>query len=37
MFYKMIAQKRDEWFNSSNCTVKELINYAIKTNVMRDA
>lgn len=37
MFYKMIAQKRDEWFNSSDCTVKELVNYAIKTNEMRDA
>ena len=36
MFYKMIAQKRDEWYNG-DCPVKELITYIENTNQMRDA
>ena len=36
MFYKMITRKRDEWF-TSDCVVKELIEYIEKTNQMRDA
>lgn len=37
MFYKMITKSRDKWFESSDCTVKALINYIISTNQMRDA
>lgn len=37
MFYKMVNKKRDEWFNSSSCTIKHLINYIIKNDQMRDA
>lgn len=37
MFYKMIQQKRDYWYNSSDCTVKDLVTYIISTNEMRDA
>lgn len=37
MFYKMITQKRNEWFNSTDCAVKDLIAYIEKTGVMRDA
>ena len=27
MFYRMINTKRDEWFNSSECTVRDIIDY----------
>lgn len=37
MFYKMIETKRNEWFNSKDCTVRDLIQYIIKTGEMRDA
>lgn len=37
MFYKMIERKRDGWYNSSDCTVKDLVNYIYRTNQMRDA
>lgn len=37
MFYKMITKKRDDWFNSSSCTVKNLIDYMICIGQMRDA
>ena len=36
MFYKMIAQKRDEWYRD-DCPVKELIAYIENINQMRDA
>ena len=36
MFYKMISQKRNEWY-SGDCSVKELIAYIENTNQMRDA
>jgi hypothetical protein len=29
MFYRMINTKRDEWFNSSECTVRDIIDYMI--------
>ena len=25
MFYKLIQQKRDEWFRSDKCTVREVL------------
>ena len=37
MFYKLIEKKRNEWLDSSACTVKELINYIIMRGQMRDA
>ena len=37
MFYKLIKNKRDEWFASSACTVKELVDYIKVRGWMRDA
>lgn len=37
MFYRMIEKKRDAWYNSSECTVSDLVNYIVSTNQMRDA
>lgn len=37
MLHKMIKQKRDNWFNSSDCTVNSLIEYIISEDKMRDA
>lgn len=37
MFYKMIANKCEEWYNSEQCTVRNLIEYIEKTGQMRDA
>lgn len=37
MFYKMINAKRDKWYNSSDCTVNDLVNYIINISQMRDA
>jgi len=37
MFYKMIENKCNQWYNSDNCTVKNLIEYIEKTGQMRDA
>ena len=37
MFYSIIQSKRDEWYNSKDCTVKELINYIVETDELRDA
>jgi type III restriction enzyme len=36
MFYRMINTKRDEWFNSSECTVRDIIDYMITKGEMRD-
>jgi hypothetical protein len=33
----MIKNKRDEWFDSNECTVKEMISYIENKNEMRDA
>lgn len=33
----MIERKRDSWYNSTDCTVTDLINYIVSTNQMRDA
>lgn len=37
MFYKMIENKCNQWYNSDDCTVKNLIEYIEKTGQMRDA
>lgn len=37
MFYRLIKKKCDEWINSSDCTIRELIQYIYAQNKMRDA
>lgn len=37
MYYKLIKKKCDEWMKSSDCTVRELIQYIYTQNKMRDA
>ncbi len=37
MFYKMISSKRDEWYNSSDCAIKGLIDYILDKGQLRDA
>lgn len=37
MFYKLIKKKCDEWINSSECPIYELIQYIQLRNKMRDA
>lgn len=37
MFYKMIENKCNEWYNSEQCTVRNLMEYIEKTGQMRDA
>lgn len=37
MFYHMITKSRDKWYESSDCTVKSLMDYIVSTNQMRDA
>lgn len=37
MFYKMILNKCEEWFNSEYCTVNKLVEYIEKAGQMRDA
>ena len=37
MFYKLIETKRNEWLNSSDCTIRELLQYMFKMDKMRDA
>ncbi len=37
MFYKMIEKKCNEWYNSDNCTVKNIVEYIKRTGQMRDA
>lgn len=36
MFYKLIKKKCDEWMTSSDCTIRELIQYIYAQNKMRD-
>ena len=36
LFYSLIKKKRDRWYNSSECTVKELIEYMANANKLRD-
>lgn len=37
MFYKIIEKKRDEWLNSPDCVVSNLISYIERQHKMRDA
>lgn len=37
MFYKMIENKCNQWYQSASCTVNELIDYIEKKGQMRDA
>lgn len=37
MFYKMISQKRDQWWTSPDCTVQDTITYIQNKGQMRDA
>lgn len=37
MFYKLIEKKRDEWLDSKECSVAELIHYIEHREMMRDA
>ena len=37
MFYKMIQAKRDQWFQSAECTVGALVNYMESNGHLRDA
>lgn len=37
MFYRMIEKKRDMWYSSPECTVKNIVEYIVSTNQMRDA
>lgn len=37
MFYKLIKKKCDEWMDSPDCTIRELIQYIYAQNKMRDA
>ena len=32
----MITQKRDRWFKSSDCTVREIVDYMVNTGELRD-
>lgn len=37
MLYKLIEKKRNEWLNSNECTVSELLKYIEQRGMMRDA
>lgn len=37
MFYEQIRHKRDQWFASPACTVKDFIDYIVRKGEMRDA
>lgn len=37
MFYRLIKKKCDEWMKSSDCTIRELMQYIYTQNKMRDA
>lgn len=37
MFYKMISSARDKWYSSDECTIRGVIDYIVKTGMMRDA
>lgn len=37
MFYKLIEKKREEWLDSKECSVAELIHYIERRGMMRDA
>lgn len=37
MFYRLIGNKRDEWLNSDDCTVRNLLDYIQQRGFLRDA
>ena len=37
MFYRLIKKKCDEWMKSSDCPIRELMQYIYTQNKMRDA
>ena len=37
MFYKLIEKKRNEWYASPRCTVRELTDYIAARGLLRDA
>lgn len=37
MFYKIIEKERDEWLNSPDCVISDLIAYIERQHKMRDA
>ncbi|MCH5245985.1 MAG: restriction endonuclease subunit R, partial [Muribaculaceae bacterium] len=37
MFYKLIEKKRDEWLNSDECVIADIISYIERQHKMRDA
>jgi len=37
MFYELIRHKRDQWYDSPACTVKDFIDYIVSKGEMRDA
>jgi len=37
MFYQLIQNKRDLWYQSSDCTVRDLVDYIHQRGMMRDA
>mgnify|MGYP006918048565 CR=1 FL=1 len=37
MFYQLIQKKRDLWYQSSDCTVRDLVGYIRQRGMMRDA
>lgn len=37
MYYKLIEKKRNEWFSSGDCPVRELVRYMQERGKMRDA
>ena len=37
MFYQLIQNKRDQWYQSPDCTVRDLVGYIRQRGMMRDA
>ena len=35
MFYQLIQRKRDQWYQSSDCTVRYLVGYIRRRGMMR--
>ncbi len=37
MFYPLIQKKRDQWYQSPDCTVRHIVDYICRRGMMRDA
>ena len=37
MFYRMITKKRDEWYTSDACTIRDMMTYIMNKGMLRDA